>query len=166
MWLFLLLLAEPPDATAAEEKKAQRGDQDEDSDDDEEEEHVVVRFTNRILQYLLKGFLAKDKVVRHRAVSFVAEMISHLGTMECVSSTFFVFSVVVDLLHSDEMYVTLRSSLMERASDKEHIVRMQAVSALSKLCGGEDPDELADGEPTILSELEDIMVHDPSAYAN
>ncbi|EIM89256.1 ARM repeat-containing protein [Stereum hirsutum FP-91666 SS1] len=130
---------------SAEEKKAQRGDQDEDSDDDEEEEHVVVRFTNRILQYLLKGFLAKDKVVRHRAVSFVAEMISHLGTMD------------------DEMYVTLRSSLMERASDKEHIVRMQAVSALSKLCGGEDPDELADGEPTILSELEDIMVHDPSA---
>lgn len=114
MWLFLLLLAEPPDATAAEEKKAQRGDQDEDSDDDEEEEHVVVRFTNRILQYLLKGFLAKDKVVRHRAVSFVAEMISHLGTMECVSSTFFVFSVVVNLLHSDEMYVTLRSSLMEQ----------------------------------------------------
>lgn len=63
------------------------------------------------------------------------------------------------------MYVTLRSSLMERSSDKEYIVRIQAVIALSKLCGAEDPDEIEDG-PTILAALEDIMVHDPSAYAH
>lgn len=53
---------------------------------------------------------------------------------------------------------------MARASDKEHIVRIQAVIALAKLCGSEDPEELEDGE-TILAQLEDIMIHDPSAYA-
>lgn len=85
--LFVLQLAESIDATAAEEKAAKRGDEEDDSDDDDEPEHFSVRFTNRLLKYLLKGFLAKDKVVRHRAVSFVAEMILHLGAMECVSNT-------------------------------------------------------------------------------
>lgn len=162
----MLLLAQTSDGTAAEEKAAQRGGRDEDSDDDEESEHVAVRFTNRLLTYLLRGFVAKDKIVRHRAVSFVAEMVSHLGAMECVSSVSLFSSAIADIPRREDMYVTLRSSLMERASDKEHIVRIQAVLALSKLVQGEDPDELPDGEQTILSLLEDIVVHDPSAYAN
>lgn len=40
------------------------------------------RFVSRLLSYLLQGFLAKDKVVRYRSVSIVAELVSNLGELE------------------------------------------------------------------------------------
>ena len=63
------------------------------------------------------------------------------------------------------MYAKLRSALMERVRDKEPIVRVQAVIALSKLCNSEDPVEDEDGQPSGAEVLEDILAHDPSAYA-
>jgi hypothetical protein len=39
---------------------------------------------NRLLKYLLRGFVAKDKAVRFRCVGLVAEMVSYLGEIECV----------------------------------------------------------------------------------
>lgn len=63
-----------PCLVAAEEK----------GDEDEDEDTPATRFVARLLKHLLKGFLAKDKNVRYRVVQVVAEMVSHLGEIECV----------------------------------------------------------------------------------
>jgi condensin complex subunit 3 len=54
-------------------------------DDDDDEDTPISRFTARLLRFLLKGFLAKDKTVRYRVVHLVAEMVASLGEIECVS---------------------------------------------------------------------------------
>ena len=53
---------------------------------------------------------------------------------------------------------------MDRITDKEPAIRAQAVVALSKLCGSEDPADLKGGEPTLVEILVDTLSHDPSAY--
>ena len=63
---------------------------------------------------------------------------------------------------SEDLYSTLRSSLMERARDKESTIRVQAVVALSKLAGSEDISELEDGEQTIMDMLIDCLQYDPA----
>jgi condensin complex subunit 3 len=57
----------------------------------------------------------------------------------------------------------LRAALIERVNDKEIPVRVQAVIALSKLCGSEDPSELSKGEQTVSDILIDILAHDTSS---
>lgn len=52
--------------------------------DDEDNDTTASRFTAKLLNFLLKGFQAKDKVVRYRVISIAAEMISYLGELECV----------------------------------------------------------------------------------
>ena len=64
---------------AAEQKNA------EDEDEDEDDNTTASRFTARLLRFLLKGFLAKDKSIRYRVLQTVAEMVSHLGEIESVS---------------------------------------------------------------------------------
>ena len=54
----------------------------EDEDEDEDEDTPASRFTARLLKFLLKGFLAKEKSVRYRVLCTVAEMVSHLGAIE------------------------------------------------------------------------------------
>ncbi|KAG6858627.1 hypothetical protein C0993_005356, partial [Termitomyces sp. T159_Od127] len=61
----------------------------------------------------------------------------------------------------EDVYSELRSSLMDRANDKEVNVRVQVVIALSKLSGTEGPAE--EGEQTVQELLTDIMEHDSSA---
>jgi Chromosome condensation complex Condensin, subunit G len=51
-------------------------------DDDEDEDTTASRFTARLLNFLIKGFLAKDKSIRYRVLHTVAEMVSHLGEIE------------------------------------------------------------------------------------
>ncbi|KAL4248657.1 CND3 (condensin subunit 3) family protein [Abortiporus biennis] len=114
------------------------------SDVDAEETHNT-RFISRLLTYLLQGFNAKDKTVRYRAVSIIAELISHLGELD------------------EEMYEALRTNLMERARDKESLIRAHALVALSKLLSGEDPAELEDGEDSILDVIVDSLCYDPAA---
>lgn len=64
---------------------------------------------------------------------------------------------------SEDLYTLLRSSLLTRINDKEAPIRVQAVIALSKLCGSEDPAEVEDGEPTAIEVLSDVLSGDPSA---
>ncbi|KAF8605217.1 hypothetical protein BDV93DRAFT_543748 [Ceratobasidium sp. AG-I] len=97
-------------------QKAENGD-DEDSDDDDT---PASRFVTYLLKYLLQGFMAKDKNVRYRSVHITAEMVSGLGEID------------------DDIYESLRSSLLERAQDKETFARLQAAIALAKLQRGED----------------------------
>jgi hypothetical protein len=53
-------------------------------EDDEDEETFVSRFVSRLLNWILRGFLAKDKNVRYRSVFSVSEMILWLGPLEWV----------------------------------------------------------------------------------
>ncbi|GLB42179.1 putative nuclear condensing complex subunits, C-term domain [Lyophyllum shimeji] len=105
---------------------------------------IVSRFVTRLLKWLLQGFLAKNKTIRYRAVCMVSEMISHLGEID------------------EETYNILRDCLMERICDKESLIRTHAVTALSKLIGSEDPNEVDSGEKTILEVLLDVISYDPA----
>jgi condensin complex subunit 3 len=54
---------------------------------------------------------------------------------------------------------------LDRINDKEPTIRVQAVHALSKLCGSEDPADLGEGEQTVTEVLIETLSHDPAAYA-
>jgi condensin complex subunit 3 len=53
----------------------------------EEEDIAASRFVEFLLRALLKGFNAKDKIVRYRAIQFVAEIVTSLGELEYVLPT-------------------------------------------------------------------------------
>jgi hypothetical protein len=69
-------------------------------------------------------------------------------------------------LCSEETYTALRSSLIDRLSDKESPIRSVAVLALSKLIGTDDPAEPEEDENTILEVLLDALCFDPSAFVS
>lgn len=64
---------------------------------------------------------------------------------------------------SEDMYLALRTSLMERTQDREPAVRVQAIMALAKLAPSEDLTELDEDEPSIVDVLCDTLAHDTSA---
>ncbi|KAG2090779.1 nuclear condensing complex subunit [Suillus discolor] len=130
--------AKPHLITAAEVKK---------EDDDEDDDTTASRFVEKVLTSLVNGFEAKDKVARYRCVHFLAEMVAHLG----------------EIRHIETLYTELRAALFERVHDKEIFVRVQAVIALSKLCGSEDPSDVEEGEPTALEVLLETLSCDPAA---
>jgi condensin complex subunit 3 len=51
----------------------------------DDDDTVASVFVSSILEWVTQGFIAKNKVVRYQAVHLVAEMISFLGEVECVS---------------------------------------------------------------------------------
>lgn len=61
---------------------------------------------------------------------------------------------------SDDLYVLLRSTLLERARDKEIPVRVQAALGLAKLRGAEDPDDLEEDEENLDDVLLDLLRFD------
>ncbi|CAE6456052.1 unnamed protein product [Rhizoctonia solani] len=104
----------------AAQQKAKEGEDNEGDSDEEDDDTPASRFVTYLLKYVLQGFMAKDKNVRYRCVHITAEMISGLGEID------------------EDIYESLRSSLLERAQDKETFVRLQAAIALAKLARGED----------------------------
>lgn len=120
------------------------------------------------MKFLLKGFQAKDKTIRYRVLQLVAEMVSHLGEVEYVQfpdlSLLFFSSLDTNSsnTNSEEIYMSLRASLLDRIHDKETPVRVQAVIALSKLAGSEDAAEVEDGEQTVNEVLIETLNYDPS----
>ncbi|KAJ7242768.1 nuclear condensing complex subunit [Mycena haematopus] len=119
-------------------------DEREDDSDSEATDTTASRFTARLLLFLLKGFRAKDKFVRYRVISIAGEMIIVLGELDV------------------DIYNDLQQALLDRIHDKEAMVRLQVVIALSKLAASEDPLEVAPGEPILLQVLIDTLSHDPS----
>ncbi|KAG6815820.1 hypothetical protein H0H87_011119 [Tephrocybe sp. NHM501043] len=111
---------------------------------DDNEDTFASRFVRRLLNYLLEGFLAKNKITRYRCICVVSEMISHLGEID------------------EDAYNLLKDGLIDRICDKETPIRAYAATALSKLAGSEDPDEVAPGEKTILDVLSDVISYDPA----
>ncbi|KIJ59925.1 hypothetical protein HYDPIDRAFT_99639 [Hydnomerulius pinastri MD-312] len=114
-------------------------------EDDDDDDTTASRFVARLLKFLLKGFVAKDKIVRYRCVHILAEMVAHLGEID------------------EEVYKMLRSALIDRVHDKETLIRVQAVVALSKLCGSEDPSDVEEDEQTAIDVLLDTLSCDPAA---
>ncbi|KAJ6493812.1 nuclear condensing complex subunit [Mycena vulgaris] len=100
-------------------EKAAEGPDQPDSDS-EESDTTASRFTAKLLKFLLKGFQSKDKVVRYRVVFIVTEMVADLGEID------------------DEIYADLRRGLLDRIHDREPMIRVQVVQALSKLARSED----------------------------
>ncbi|KAJ7485781.1 nuclear condensing complex subunit [Mycena latifolia] len=112
----------------------------------DDEDTLASVFVSCILEWIIQGFLAKNKIVRFQTVHLVAEMTMYLGEID------------------EDSYLALRESLLERATcDKESTIRAQAVAALSRLIGSEDPSELQDGERSILDVLLDVLSSDPAA---
>ncbi|KAK7462742.1 chromosome condensation complex Condensin, subunit G [Stygiomarasmius scandens] len=123
------------------DKAAEEASERED-DDDMNLDTPATRFTENLVEFLLKGFNAKDKTARTRIIEMVSEVILNLGELD------------------SDLYDQLRAGLIDRITDKEWNVRQQAATALCKLCQNESPDEVADGEQTLSQYLIDAMKHD------
>lgn len=132
----------------------------------DEEETPTSRFIARLLKYFLKGFQAKSKDVRFRCLNFVSDIVASLGELECVHLTTFCIYANVNILTSQDLYAELKAALMERLADKEPLVRAHSVTALSVLAASEDPYDLEDDEPPIITSLLSSLYHDPAAYVS
>lgn len=104
-----------------------------------------MRFIARVLQWLLGGFTAKDKTVRYRCISIVAELAARLNTFD------------------EETYGKLRDHLIDRTCDRESVIRCCAVVALSRLVDSEDLSEFFNDRSSIIHVLLDSLCSDPSA---
>ncbi len=62
----------------------------------------------------------------------------------------------------EDLYTSLRKSLLERVQDKEVAVRSQAVIAIGKLQKGEIPDDLEADDVSLVDVLCDILRYDAS----
>ncbi|EST10071.1 Nuclear condensin complex subunit 3, C-terminal domain protein [Kalmanozyma brasiliensis GHG001] len=123
--------------------RADKAEDGEDGDDDEEEEDTTAtRFASLLLKHLLKGSVAKNKNVRYRCCGCIALFINGLEDIE------------------ENLFLTLKSFMLERARDKESIVRVQAVIALTKLQTNEDDDDEESEE--IKQALIETLRFDPS----
>lgn len=63
-------------------------------------------------------------------------------------------------MQSMDIYQTLRESLIERLCDKESFVRAGCAVALARLSGTEDPNEIEEGERSILELLAEVLLYD------
>ncbi|KAJ2914546.1 hypothetical protein MD484_g5881, partial [Candolleomyces efflorescens] len=112
---------------------------------EDDSDTTTSRFVARIIGWLLQGFSAKNKNVRFRCLHLVSELISHIGEVD------------------EDTYSLLREGLIERLNDKETLIRAHAAAALSKLVGSEDPDEMEEGEQSVLDILLEVLATDSSA---
>ena len=64
---------------------------------------------------------------------------------------------------SEDLYTSLRKTLVERIRDKEPTVRAQAAVALAKLSSAEDVSELDEDETPLIEIVVDAMTYDTSA---
>ncbi|KAJ7090909.1 armadillo-type protein [Mycena belliarum] len=115
-----------------------------DRSEDEDSSTTASRFTARLLKFLLRGFQSKNKDVRYRILFIVAETVAYLGEID------------------DRIYADMREALLDRIHDKEAMVRVQVVTALSKFASLEDPSEFVEDERTVMQVLIDSLSSDPS----
>jgi condensin complex subunit 3 len=126
----------------------------------EEEEDVdtpYTRFVVKLLRHLLAGMESKDKNIRFRVTLLTVSMVNGLGEIK------YVLTPCSSLTYSEDLYILLRKSLLERANDKEAAVRVQAALGLAKLQSGEDEDDLEEGQVPLSEVLLDLLRHDPAA---
>ncbi|KAF9407125.1 hypothetical protein BGZ94_002812, partial [Podila epigama] len=110
------------------------------TNEEEEVEGISSRFVEHLMRHLLRGVRVKEKQVRLRSCQLIALSTNSLGAID------------------DELYTQLRDSLLERVRDKDALVRVQAVFALSKLQGGDEGEDV----DNIVDVMIDLLQHDPS----
>ncbi|KAI8100193.1 nuclear condensing complex subunit [Halteromyces radiatus] len=119
-------------------------DDSEDETQDDVQETISSRFARILMVHILKGLNAKSLNVRLRCCQIIALSVSCLGEID------------------EDLYQLLKTALYERIKDKEGPVRVQAVTALSRLQSADDEPDANDGL-TIIQKLIWILRHDPSA---
>ncbi|KAI8334445.1 nuclear condensing complex subunit [Chlamydoabsidia padenii] len=117
-----------------------------DNPDDMEDdlETISSRFVRALMVHILKGLTAKATPVRLRCCQIIALSVSCLGELD------------------EDLYQDLRTALFQRIKDRETSVRIQAVTALSRLQTADDEPDTIDGL-TISEKLSWILRHDASA---
>ncbi|KAG7193001.1 uncharacterized protein KQ657_001114 [Scheffersomyces spartinae] len=104
------------------------------------DEDLVSRFVNYMVLHLLRGVDSKDKNVRFRVVQLLGYLIIQLQEID------------------HEVYQALRAVLIARLKDKESIVRIQAIVALSRFQSIEGDDiEDEDKNDLITEEVKKAM---------
>ncbi|KAL6864326.1 ARM repeat-containing protein [Trichoderma novae-zelandiae] len=108
------------------------------------------RLTAKVLQTALSLMQAKDKYVRFRSTQLVSHIINSLDAID------------------DDLFQSLRDSLLKRIRDKEAMVRVQAVLGLGRLAGNQPEAEnnSDDGDNQsvgLLGKLLDVLQNDSSA---
>ncbi|KAL2314288.1 Condensin complex non-SMC subunit Cnd3 [Schizosaccharomyces pombe] len=93
-----------------------------------------------ILKHILRGLDAKDKTVRYRCCQIIARVVN------CVKEI------------DDDLYNTLKEKLLSRVLDRESIVRLEAVVALSRL-----QEDTGDEENDVRNILLFLLQNDPSS---
>ncbi|TPX55325.1 hypothetical protein PhCBS80983_g05418 [Powellomyces hirtus] len=92
----------------------------------EASKEILDGLVSSLLELVLKGFKAKDKIVRFRVCQLVCKLLNHMEELD------------------DDTFIRVRDELFLRARDKEATVRTQAASAISRLqdVGDEEEDEI------------------------
>lgn len=100
------------------------------------------RFVENVCRYLFNGVDAKDKHVRTRCCQLISICLSNLNEI------------------SADVWNAFRAKIGERLFDKEHLVRIQAIKAMSKIQSAYIDDN---NQISVLSLLTEILEHDPHA---
>lgn len=100
-------------STILREEKAAREKNGQEEDDDEEESPGS-EFVEFFIRHLLRGTESKDKNVRYRVVQLLAYLVNYITEID------------------EELFQALHFSLRRRLYDKESIVRIQAIVAISR----------------------------------
>ncbi|KAK6463397.1 nuclear condensing complex subunit [Scheffersomyces coipomensis] len=95
-------------------KRKQENEDEEVEEDDNEEETYSGVFSKYLVHHLLRGIESKDKWVRYRVVQLLAYLVHYIGEID------------------RDSFEALYTSLMKRLNDREAIVRIQAIVAVSK----------------------------------
>ncbi|KAM0256168.1 hypothetical protein ACHAQJ_005145 [Trichoderma viride] len=108
------------------------------------------RLSSKVLQTALSMMQAKDKYVRFRSTQLVSHIINSLDAID------------------DDLFQSLRNSLLKRIRDKEAMVRVQAVLGLGRLAGnqpeGDNNSDDSDNQSVgLLEKLLDVLQNDSSA---
>lgn len=86
----------------------------ESSTDNDDFENVAAEFIDNIIRHLLRGIESKFKDVRYRVVQLLAYMVNYITEMD------------------EQLFAALKYSLNRRLHDRESMVRIQAVVAISR----------------------------------
>ncbi|EGW31462.1 chromosome condensation complex Condensin, subunit G [Spathaspora passalidarum NRRL Y-27907] len=136
-----------------EAKQNKESDEDKEEDDeDEENESPTTMLITYLIHHLLRGIEAKDKTVRYRVVQLLAYLVRYIGEID------------------NNTFEALYSSLNKRLNDKEPIVRLQAIVAISHFqvfnfdyTEEESPFEIDITNASITEKIIHSIRHDESA---
>ncbi|KAI9184069.1 chromosome condensation complex Condensin, subunit G [Blastocladiella emersonii ATCC 22665] len=110
------------------------------ADEDDEDDFISTQFAVWVINFLLRGIAARDKIVRYRCARLIFMIASHLTAID------------------DDLFESMKRELYARCRDKEPMVRREVVAALAILQGGE-----SDGDTdTVQQKLIELIQFDPS----